>query len=405
MTLRLLHVTRSAAPEYGGPIAATLDQHAVTKGSVSREIVTCDPPGAGFTRDFPLTLHAFGTEAGSRRPPMLGRALARYGRNPAMIPWLKANVARFDAVVVDGLWNYATWAAARVLPRAGVPYVVFPHGMLDPWFNRQGVAKYALRQGFWTVCEGPLLRGAARVFFTAEDEHRLARGALWFHGDFDGQVVPFGVREPPAARPDEAAAFRRLVPGLGARPYLLYLGRVHPKKGADMLIEAFAQVARAHPETDLVIAGPEVAGWGDVLRGQAARLGIAGRLHWPGMLRGPAKWGAFRGAEAFVLPSHQENFGLVIAEAMACATPVLTTRRVNIWREVEASGGALVREDTPAGTEDMLARFLAMPPGARAAMGARARAGFEAHFQLERTAGHIVEAIREAIDSKGSLRA
>jgi len=403
--MRLLHITKSAAPEYGGPIAATLDQHSVTRGYVTREILTCDAPTSAFIRDFPFPVHAFGPQAQFRAPGILNRALNHYGYNHNMITWLQTHVKRFDAVIVDGLWNYSTWAASRVLPFQNVPYFVFPHGMLDPWFARKNCLKNLSKQTFWSLCEGPLLAQATEVFFTAEDERKLAKGSFWGHQNFEGRIVPFGTVEPPASSSDQLAAFRAHVPKLSDRPFLLYLSRIHEKKGCDLLIQAFASLAEHIPDTDLVIAGPEADGWGETLRQMACELGVENRIHWPGMLRGEAKWGAFRAAQAFILPSHQENFGIVIAEAMACGTPVLTTRRVNIWREVEASGGAFIADDSVAGTKELISRFTALTPDNRTSMGHLARKGFETYYRLENTAQGIIDAISEGISSSKGVNA
>jgi glycosyltransferase involved in cell wall biosynthesis len=123
---------------------------------------------------------------------------------------------------------------------------------------------------------------------------------------------------------------------------ILFLSRLHPKKGLDLLIQAFARHADEFSDFDLLIAGPDTVGLKQQLAKMAAGLGIQKRVHWVGMLTGDEKWGAFRSAEFFVLPSHQENFGVAVAEALALSVPVLITRKVNIWREVQSSSAGYV---------------------------------------------------------------
>src|SRR6185369_13539161 len=131
------------------------------------------------------------------------------------------------------------------------------------------------------------------------------------------------------------AAFFAAFPALKGRQFLLFLGRVHPKKGCDLLIRAFAKsLDKIAPDMDLVMAGPDQVNWVPELKALTKRLGVDNRVHWPGMLTGALKWGAFHSADALVLPSHQENFGIAVAEAMACCTPALISDKVNIWREV-----------------------------------------------------------------------
>ena len=147
------------------------------------------------------------------------------------------------------------------------------------------------------------------------------------------------------------------------RRFLLFLARIHAKKGCDLLIEAFAKIAPAVPDVDLVIAGPDQGGLQAKLQRQADEAGIADRIHWAGMIDGDVKWGALRICNAFVLPSHSENFGIAVVESLAVGRPVLISNQVNIWPEIEADGAGLVEDDTPEGTERLLRHWFALLPG------------------------------------------
>jgi glycosyltransferase involved in cell wall biosynthesis len=164
---------------------------------------------------------------------------------------------------------------------------------------------------------------------------------------------------------------------------LLFLGRLHPKKGCDELIAAFADVAHRDPQLRLVMAGPDQVGWQRGLAARATELGVHERITWTGMLAGDTKWGAYRAAEAFVLPSHQENFGIVVAEALACGVPVLISDKVNIWREIAAAQAGIVRDDTPAGTVALLREWIETNQDTRQRMRSNARRCFEQHFDLQ----------------------
>ena len=238
------------------------------------------------------------------------------------------------------------------------------------------------------------------MLFTSEEERQLARGVFAGHG-YKETVVAYGTAEPPPPSQAQRDAFRALLPGPGNRSYLLFLSRIHEKKGCDLLVSAFANIAQHYPDVDLVIAGPDQVGLKARLQEQAKAAGIADRIHWPGMLRGDAKWGAFHDAEAFILPSHSENFGIVVAEAMACQTPVLISNKINIWREVEASGGGFVEDDTLDGTSRLLERWLALGPSEKAAMAGSAKEGFERNF-LVAAAGRDLESALRIAASGGS---
>jgi glycosyltransferase involved in cell wall biosynthesis len=319
-----------------------------------------------------------------------------YGYAPRFITGLQTLIRKYDIVVINGLWSYAQFGAWRVVPKSGVAYVVFTHGMLAPWFKKKYPLKHCAKQVLWWFCIGSLLNNAYATLFTTEEEKIHARNAFRPYRVRE-RVVGYGTSDVMGDAREQIAAFRAAVPALANRSFFLFLSRIHLIKGCDLLIDAFAQIAGAYPEIDLVIAGPDQIGWRKKLEARAGALGVAGRIHWPGMLTGDVKWGAFRDTEAFVLPSHHENFGIVVAEAMAAAKPVLITDKVNIWREVKASGGGLVESDDAPGIARLLQRFLVLPVEKRAEMGARAREGFLKNFDLGKTVETIDRALADAI--------
>lgn len=392
--IRVLSIISTVSPESGGPIHGLLSQQAQLESRVQFNIVSLDAPGAEFLKAFPVPVTAVGISSGrkDRRNPFS----RHYNYSPHLVSWLKKNIRNYDVILVHGLWNYATYAASRVLPGSGVPYFVFTHGMMDPWFRDAYPLKHVAKQAFWLFNEGPLLAGARSVLFTAEDEKVLARGVFAGHGNYTETVVGYGTNEPPAASPADAEAFKLACPQVGDRPYLLFLSRIHKKKGCGLLIDAFASVAARDRDLQLVIAGPDQMGWLAKLKAQAEALGLRDRVHFPGALFKNAKWGAMRGAEAFVLPSHQENFGIVVAEAMACSVPVLTTRKVNIWREVEASGGGMAETDTQAGISRLLTRWLDLTRDEKAAMRVAARGGYDRYFRMEVASASLYSVLQTA---------
>jgi len=393
MPVNILHVIASVDPTSGGPIEGILRQNEALNGVGQREVVCLDSPNAPFLADYPFPVHAMGPA--TYQPASRNNRISAFGYTPRLVPWLSENVRNYDAVIVNGLWNYASVGTARVLPTAGVPYFVFTHGMMDPWFRKTYPFKHLQKQAFWLAFEGRLVRHANAVLFTTEEEQRLAEGQFWGH-PYKGRVVGYGTTPPPPATAAQAAAFRATVPALGERPYLLFMSRIHEKKGCDLLVEAFARCAAEAPDLDIVMAGPDRDELRPRLEAQARARGIAERIHWPGMLAGEAKWGALRGAQAFILPSHQENFGIVVAEALACGTPVLTTDKVNIWREVEAGGAGLIAADDADGIESLIRRFLVLSPKARAQMGAAGLTTFQTHFDVYTAARALTDVICDA---------
>lgn len=387
--MNILQVINSVDPATGGPIEGIVRQQAVLPPGFNTEIASLDLPDAPYLDGFPVKVHALGRHGYNRWIPW-----RRYGWTPYLVPWLRQNASKFDCVIVHGLWNYSCFAASRVLPGGGTPYFVYSHGMLDPWFRRRYPLKHLAKQISWLICEGRLVNGADAVLFTAEEERRLARGQFWPYRPRE-RVVGFGTADVTGIAENQRAAFTSAFPDLAGRDFFLFLSRIHPKKGCDILVEAFATIADRWRNIDLVMAGPDQLGWTAELRARARALGVEQRIHWTGMLTGDMKWGAFRSAAAFVLPSHSENFGVVVAEALACGVPVLITERVNIWREIVEGGGGTASDDATGPFSGIMERFLGMNSDERAAMQSNARRVFLTIFESRRSAAAFVQVLSE----------
>lgn len=395
--MKILHIVASCNPAGGGVIEGVLRLGDAYRAlGHSQHVLTLDGPQDAWVADCPSPVFAMGRTGDAKRfyP---GQAIG----------WLRQHAGGYDGVVVDGLWNAATLAARRVLPGAKVPYAVFPHGMLDPWFRQFQPGKEWVKRQLFRVNEGPLLQRAHAVLFTAESERRLAAGAWpgWQAMRDAGmreQVVGFGTTRPPPCTAAMQAAFRRAVPGLEGRPFLLFLGRVHPKKGCELLLRAYA-AAYGEQEWHLVMAGPGAADYRAGLQDLARQLGAANLVHWPGMLAGEAKWGALYGCEAMVLTSFQENFGVVVAEACACGRPVLLTDQVAAHRPVMAARAGVICRAEPASAAAALGQMMRMTQAERKAMGERGRTVFDREFTMERVARRVTAIFGEKPVSDNSL--
>jgi glycosyltransferase involved in cell wall biosynthesis len=392
--MRILDVIASIDPVHGGP-AHTVTRLAGLLRSQGHvyDIVTLDSPRASHLAHHEVPVRALGNIGDPSRhdgPLSFGE---RFGYAPALPRWLRKHATEYDAVLVHGLWNYTSVATRQALSGGPTPYFVFTHGMLDPWFKEQYPLKSFAKSIAWRLNEGPLLRNAAAVFFTTEEEKLLAENAFQPYC-LTPAVIGYGCSDVSGDAAAQIVAFREALPALGGRRFILFLSRLHQKKGCDLLIDAFARFADKHPDVDLVIAGPDQIGLQAGFAAQAAACGVADRIHWPGYLDGDRRWGAYRASEAFILPSHSESFGVVVAEALSCAKPVLITDKVNLWREVDAAGAGIVCPDTQEGVDELFERFAAMTPDDRAAMGARARDCYLKHFRIEAAGDSILAEMR-----------
>jgi glycosyltransferase involved in cell wall biosynthesis len=381
--MRILHIVGTISPAAGGPTEVVRMLVRYAPPGDSAELATLDDPDSPFLNGLGFPVHALGSAKKS-------------WYSPKLVPWLRQNRHRFDGVIVHGLWEFTGLAVS--LAHAKTPYVVFPHGMLDPWFKHRYPRKHAKKWLYWLLAEYWVLRRATRVLFTTETERELAAQSFWLHR-WKPLVVALGTEPPPADTARLLAAFHALVPEVAGCRFLLFLGRIDPKKGPDLLLEAFLSVAESAPELHLVMAGPGTSAtkpgdFADQLRARADASAYAERIHWPGMLLGDAKWGAIAACEAFVLPSHQENFGIAVVEALASGRPVLISDQVNIAPQIAAESTAdrcgLVAPDTQEGTLKLLQDWLQTTEDERTAMSQCATNTFATHYDMRRNTAAIL---------------
>lgn len=242
-----------------------------------------------------------------------------------------------DAAHFHGLWQPAYCTLARQYSAQRVPFVVSPHGMLEPWAWRH---KRWKKLPYWHLIEAPWIRRATAVLATASGE---ARRIAEFLPKSRVETLPLGLTG--NTRPDHEAARARL----GWKPeerVLLYLSRIHEKKGLDLLLEALAQNT-VPQSTRMVVVGPEdqldfVARCRDFARTNAARLPP---IEWIGPVWGEERWPYLQGADLFCLPTHSENFGLAVLEASQVGTPALTTTETP-WAETLPKQGGFIAKPT-----------------------------------------------------------
>lgn len=375
-------------PEGGGPCQGIRNSiPALQKLGVTNEVVSFDDPAADFLGRDPFTIHAIGNPKG----PWLYQ--------PELLPWLLDNLPNYDAVIIHGLWLYHGYAvnkAMKLLAKSNstLPKVyVMPHGMLDPYFQKAPGRKIkALRNVlYWKFIEGKVINNADGVLFTCEEELLLARQTFSQYKPKKELNVGYGIQAPPAFNEAMKDSFKAVCPDVKG-PYFLFLSRIHDKKGVDLLINAYMKAKQTKDVPALVIAGP---GLDSPYGKQMVQLAKGCEsIFFPGMLTGNSKWGAFYGCEAFILPSHQENFGIAVVEAMACGKPVIISNQVNIWREIVEGHGGIVEDDTDNGALAMMQKWFSMDSKQHATMGQDAKEVYEANFSNEKAATQLLNAIK-----------
>ena len=267
--------------------------------------------------------------------------------------------------------------------------------MLDPYFQKTKERKFkALRNiVIWKLIENKLVNNAECLLFTCEEEKLLARQNFKNYLPQNEHVVGLGIDTPPAFSENMTTAFVRKVPAWNGKPFILFLSRIHEKKGVDLLIKAYQRLEKEEQDfPQLIIAGPLESDYAKEMQNLA---GNNKNILFAGMLSDDAKWGAFYNCDCFILPSHQENFGIAIVEAMACRKPVLISNKVNIWREIAEAGGGLVENDTEEGTYKLLKKYLSLSAEDKQAVGKSAFRAFEKYFSIEKSAEKMITALKE----------
>jgi glycosyltransferase involved in cell wall biosynthesis len=379
-SMRVLHVTSSLDPIAGGVASAVATLAAAQARAGLRPMVV----GTWVTlpaADVADQLRRQGVEVETvqaREPRSWYPDMARMARR-----W----VDDADVVHVHALWEQVQYHTARAARRAGKPYVVTPHGMLAGWaMNKSGWGKrlylaLRLRRN---------LDGASLVHYTsaAERDGSVAAGIR-----ATPVVEPNGLDLAEFSPPPARGSFRAAHPGIGTRPIVLFLGRLHPKKGLDLLVPAFAKALRGMPPAEvpvLVLAGPDEGGYRHTVERWVRENDLAGHVVFTGMLRGPDRISALVDADLFCLPSYNENFGIVVAESLAAGCPVVVSDQVNIHSDVTETGvGQVVPCDVPA-LAGALRRWMT-DAGLRAAASASAPAVARARYDSDAVARHWVD--------------
>jgi len=347
--MRILNVTETYAPflEFGGPpvkvhaLAQRLAQrgHQVSVLSADWGIEKRLP---ALAPDIRAERSPFGwrlTEGGV--PTIYLPTWLRYHAlswNPAVKRYCRARLQNFDIVHIFGLYDLLGPAVAAICRSKGLPYVVEPIGMFLPI-----VRNFLLKRMYHLLLGGPLLRGASALIATSEQEvEELAAGGI--------------AREKIVLRPNGVAApsvwpvrgtFRDLQGIPRTAKLVLFLGRLSRKKSPDLLLNAFATLPErlGGNEVHLLFSGPDEGGVRMALERAAADLGVASRVHFSGGVFGEVKWGAYRDADVFVLPSQNENFGNTAAEAVVAGTPVVVTQQCGIAPRLKDRAGLVVRHE------------------------------------------------------------
>jgi glycosyltransferase involved in cell wall biosynthesis len=333
--MKVLHVIPSIGPLRGGPsfVIRTMSEGLAAQGC-EIDVVTTDDNGPEQRLPVPL-----GRPVRENHVTYwyFRRQMRFYTVSWPLSHWLGKHVADYDVVHIHALFSFAVASAAYWARHYRVPYVVRPLGTLNRWGMEN--RRPWLKQATLRLIDGRVLSNAAAVHFTSEEEREESDMAA-------SATRPVIIPNPVDFQFDRAGLpagwLSSHYPAIAGRKIILFLSRLHPKKGIDLLLSSFARVRAQVPDIALVLAGVGEERFVKQLHRQAHELGIEPDVAWVGFLEGDAKKAVMAEADIFVLPSYSENFGLAVVEAMAAGLPVIVSDRVGIHREISATDAGLV---------------------------------------------------------------
>jgi glycosyltransferase involved in cell wall biosynthesis len=259
-----------------------------------------------------------------------------WGTSIPLAKALREMIQQVDVVHIHSLYLFHTEIAAYYCRVYDVPYLLRPHGTLDPFiYNRHRFRKKIMEWLF----ENKNIKNATAIHFTTEEEKQLAKPYTF---QKHGVVISNGINLSEYENLPTLGTFKARYPETIGKRIILFLGRINFKKGLDILVQAFAKVVPIHKNIHLVIAGPDNDGFKAEVYGWLKNEKLLERVTFTGMLQGEDKLALLKDAEMFILPSYSENFGIAVIEAMVCGLPVIISNKVNLWQEVEKAQAGLI---------------------------------------------------------------
>jgi len=417
--MRILHVIPSLARTEGGPSFAV---KAMAEALVSEgvEVTIATTTGSGEQRAMSEDSEAGSREqgAGSREGQgysviCFRREFEPYKISFSLARWLSRNVTKFDLIHIHALFSFSSTMAARIARKKSVPYIVRPLGVLNRWGmeNRRRIPKLVS----FRLVELPILLHAAVIHYTSETERMEAGELNEKLARHSAVVIPLPIEQRAWSKEQRAKSGQQFLvrfPRVRGKRVVLFLSRIDPKKGIELLLEAFAIVREKEKDVALVIAGDgEKSYVREIKESARSREHGAGRVGseqeqddviWTGHLSGEMKAAALAAATIFVLPSYSENFGIAAAEAFAAGLPCVLSENVGLSDEAQLTGAALVTKCDITELASAITTLM-LDPEKRARMGKAARQFASERLSLERIGRQLQQEYHRSVKRSGFL--
>ena len=331
----------------------------------------------------------------------LGDGFLKYGFQFTLVSKIKSIASNYDLIIIHGLWQFHSFATFLALNKLKKKYFIFTHGMLDPWFKKKYPLKHLKKKIYWYLFESKVIKGSEAVFFTSKNEEIISRN--WFKNmKIKKEIINYGISTPPQDSKRLKKVFNQKYPFLYEKNVILFLSRIDLKKGIVLLIEAFGEMNLKFPDLFLVIAGPYSKNLKllSKLKNLIKKYNIEQKVIFTGMLEGDLKWGAFYSSDFYCLPSHSENFGIVVTEALGCGSLVSISNKVNIFEEIENAKAGLIFNDTKNDTVRVINQWLELDKEEKINIRKNARILFDKKFNLTNNASKFANKLNNYFENK-----
>lgn len=342
--IRILRIISSLDPKYGGPSKTIIDSSEILKKQGFKiDILTSDRKDSNFFKSKKINIIN------------KGPAIGNYRLNFKLFFWLLKNRKNYDQFIIHGIWEFNTLIARILLKKS---YYVFTHGQLDPFFKSQYIKKIK-KQIYWILFEKKNLLNSKSLLLTSEKEKKLLSNTYVNTKNIRMSVIKYGIKKPEFNRKESIKEFYSKFPKLKNKKFLLYLGRFHKKKGCEILIRSIKKMTENKKNVYILMAGPD-NDYKVKLKKMANKLHLNNNIFWSNMILGNLKWGAITASKGMVLSSHGENFGVSLVESLSCSRPILTTNKVNIYKEILKSKAGYVSKNNISSFYLILKKFYSL---------------------------------------------
>ncbi len=350
--IKILRIIPTIDPIFGGPSKTIIDSSLMLiKKGFDVDILTGEQKGS-LRKNYLKKHYVYK----SNKIKIINKGkhiLGNYCFNLSQFKWLKKNKDKYDLTIVHGLWQFSTLMARILLKKK---YLVFIHGQLDPWFN-QNFFKRFKKQVYWFFFEKKNLLDSKSILVTSRGEELSLNKTFVNTDGINKKVVRYGIIKPKINKKKILIEFYKRFPKLKNKNFYLFLGRFHEKKGCDILIKSIKKIEKKFNDIILFIGPQTGSEYENKLKRLSNKYNLNNKIIFSDMLLDENKWGAILASKAMVLSSHGENFGVSLVESMCLGKPVLTTNKVNIFKEILNDKAGYISNDNVNDFAKILKKF------------------------------------------------